>query len=681
MLPIFATVITNVADLRKTVWDDLHTDETFSITCTVTAVTTANKSYWIQDGTACCYIRTTNCLLPKAGSFVHINGHIGIDRYNWQRALVDELQELGQGTIPEPISITAEQLSNMAFDDHIVAMHGIVTDVIPDEIDPDWCFLTLRSETGPFIAAVAIDNRQIPDYLIGAVISAKGVAKAIPDGGRRKFKTAQLTICNPKDITIESPSLKDPFESPRIPHITRDAENFYCKSAYQISRMGWHSAKGIVVASLGLGSKALIRTEYGQLIGVELKNGHAPGYGSSITVAGFPETDFFILKLSKAVFRIDEPPTNVSFEAATPLPVSFDMDMVLRDMLGRAICITGKISDQADEYTSRNGLFNLSCGDRIIPIDVSSLKRDAREFAPPGSLIEVTGICALNTGNWSPRDIFPRINGFTVVPRTRADIRVIASPPWWTSGRLLVVIAILLVALMIALIWNRVLSKLIERRGRQLFKAEVAKAESDLRVDERTRLAAELHDSIAQTLTGVSFQIDAAERTLHENTDTAVTFLNIARKTLLSCREELRRCLWDLRSQALEEDNFHDAIQKTIQPHVEGVDVTIRFNVLRSHLSDTTAHNILSIVRELCINAIRHGHAHHIRIAGENSDGILRFSVRDDGAGFDANNRPGPSMGHFGLQGIKERIKRMHGTLKIESETGKGTRVTVESGK
>lgn len=680
ILPILAVVITNVADLRKAVWSNLHAGDSFSTTCMVTAVLSANKSYCVKDATGYCYMRTTNNALPKAGMIVHINGHIGIDQYNWQRAFADSAVELGKGTPPAPITITAEQLNDESFDDHTVLMRGIVTDIIHDEIDPNWRFLALRSEFGPFLAAISMDKNQTLNHLVGATISAKGIANVLPDGGKRKFKTAQLTISAPEDISIEIPAPKDPFETPPIPH-TSGAENFRYKSAALISRMGCRSAKGVVIAIFDRQRKLLIKTKHGQLIGAELNDGTIPLYGESVTIAGFPETDLFILKLTRAACKRNHATATIMPEQATKLSGSIDMDVVLRELLGRTVRITGKVSGQTDESAGRHGLFSLTCGTHQIPVDVSALHEDASRIAPSESLVEVTGICVFNTGSWSPLDILPRIDGFTIVPRTKADIIVVEPPPWWTARRLLAVIVVLLGALMAVLIWNRILNKLIERRGRQLFKTEVAKAESDLRVDERTRLAVELHDSIAQTLTGVSFQIDAAEKNMHVNAETAVSFLNVARKTLLSCREELRRCLWDLRSQALEEPDFQDAIRKTIQPHVEGVKATIRFNVSRSHLSDTTAHNILNIIRELCANAVRHGKARHIRIDGENKDGILRFSVKDDGSGFDISNHPDASQGHFGLQGIKERLRRMHGTLDIASAAEKGTQVTVEIGK
>ena len=69
----------------------------------------------------------------------------------------------------------------------------------------------------------------------------------------------------------------------------------------------------------------------------------------------------------------------------------------------------------------------------------------------------------------------------------------------------------------------------------------------------------------------------------------------------------------------------------------------------------------------------RHGEATNIRIAGEVRAGTLNLSVRDDGCGFDVGSRPKQTEGHFGLDGIIERVERLGGTFKIESSPGKGT--------
>ena len=84
-------------------------------------------------------------------------------------------------------------------------------------------------------------------------------------------------------------------------------------------------------------------------------------------------------------------------------------------------------------------------------------------------------------------------------------------------------------------------------------------------------------------------------------------------------------------------------------------------------------HALIRIIRELASNAVTHGAAKTIRIAGALEDGLLHISVKDDGSGFDTQNHPGTAEGHFGLDGIRERVSRLDGTFEITSSPGKGT--------
>ena len=218
---------------------------------------------------------------------------------------------------------------------------------------------------------------------------------------------------------------------------------------------------------------------------------------------------------------------------------------------------------------------------------------------------------------------------------------------------------------------------LVERRSRALFREQTAKLAESLRVDERTRLAAELHDSVAQDLTGISMQIETAEDLAADAPEKLRRILGSASRSLLNCRAELRNCLWDLRSHALDEQNMGDAIARTLKPHLEGAELALRFNVPRAIVSDATAHATLQIVRELATNAIRHGHANYLRICGIIDKKRLLFSVADNGCGFDPETVPGVSQGHFGLSGIRERIRKLGGTIDIQSSPGNGTKATV----
>ena len=122
---------------------------------------------------------------------------------------------------------------------------------------------------------------------------------------------------------------------------------------------------------------------------------------------------------------------------------------------------------------------------------------------------------------------------------------------------------------------------------------------------------------------------------------------------------------------------MNDAVRRTLAPFVDGIELVVRFNVPRERLADDTAHALLRIIRELVLNSIRHGRAKTVRIAGCIDGGRLLFSVADDGCGFDPDNHPGIRDGHFGLQGIRERINHFGGDMSVESEIGRGTKVSI----
>ncbi len=146
---------------------------------------------------------------------------------------------------------------------------------------------------------------------------------------------------------------------------------------------------------------------------------------------------------------------------------------------------------------------------------------------------------------------------------------------------------------------------------------------------------------------------------------------------LNACRTELRQCLFDLRSDTLEEKDFSEAIRKTLDQIDGDAAIAVDFDVPRDLFPDTTAHAILAIVRELAGNAIRHGKATEVKVGGAIKDGRITFSVRDNGKGFDPANCAGPLEGHFGLAGIRNRIEKLGGTFAIDSAPGAGAKAIV----
>ena len=278
---------------------------------------------------------------------------------------------------------------------------------------------------------------------------------------------------------------------------------------------------------------------------------------------------------------------------------------------------------------------------------------------------------------WSPAVPFPRNKSLFIVARGNTDLRILARPPWWTPARLLVVIGALAFFAVAVLIWNILLKKISDRKGRDLAAARFANSVSELKVRERTRLATELHDSVVQILTGAIMKLRAADKMFESNPAASRKQLSLAVKTLDSCRDETRNCIWDLRNQALDEPVMDRVLVRTLAPHAGDAKLTVRFAVPKDRLTDNTAHAIICIIRELVINAVRHGKAKAIQVAGCIDGERLLFSVKDDGCGFDPATCLGPDDGHFGLQGVRERVEALGGEIAIDSAQGHGAKATV----
>ena len=570
---------------------------------------------------------------------------------------------------------TPDDLLNDANLNRFLRLEGTVHDAFRDEIDPSWQFITLNCNgKTAYVTIFSIGTTDDElDRLVGARVSVCGICASVRFGHRKKLGRT-LTANRLDAVRILSPANADRFDVPSL-------ESIRLARPADISSLDRHRTVGRVIA-IWRNECLLLRTADGELVRVDLAHKTPPRYGDTIEAVGFPETDLYRINLSRAIWRLRAAVDGGSIpEAARPVSA----DELLSDnagqpriditLHGQAIRIQG-IVRSIPATPDDSGRFYLECGHSIVPIDFSASPA-ALNGVSPGCTLDVAGTCIIETEKWHENGVFPRVKEVLLAIRQNGDIRILSRPPWWTVGRLLSVIGTLAIGLVLILVWNFALRRRAERRGRELAAEQLAHVTSELKVNERTRLAVELHDALSQTLTGVSMQIDTAAGFAEGKIPTISKCLAIASRTIDACRMELRNTLWDLRSAALDEPSMDAAIRKTLCQNLAGIDLSVRFNVPRETFSDNTAHAILKIIRELATNALRHGKATSLRIAGTIDDGKLLFSVRDNGCGFDPDLAPGISQGHFGLQGIAERLERLNGEMRIESTTGKGAKVTV----
>jgi signal transduction histidine kinase len=656
--------ITSAKDLFKTVYAAQSIDVPFSIECTVSVdkyVGEVSSAFFAFDNSASVVFLAGKSLpktILRAGERIRVKGRTRRHDYGQVVAFCNSIERLGEGLPPTPKEVSMEVVHSGKTDCQLVKIRGTLREIFHDEIDKNYTYLVLTTDGKLLYASAATALLDFRMATIGSEIEITGICDPFPIGGRRHLGRL-IRISGRDAIKVSKSPSDEAFSAPMF-------NDTLTMGPMEIQSLGLRRAKGTVVAAW-CPRNILIETEQKNLIYATVANQKLPSSGSDIEIEGVPETDLFNITLSRAVWRTCDlkpsPPQNPLDTDFTKLLGPYKNRKLNPYFNGRTIRIKGNVIG-LESSGDHVGTILISERERILTID-TSMVTGAADGISVGSRIEVTGVCILETENWRPNSLFPPASGYRVVIRNPDDLRIISHPPWWTPKRLLAVIGILLAVL--AALSVRMM---ITRR----FNAIITKAKIDAKVGERTRLAVELHDSIAQDLTGIAMEIRSAKRAKDTDAANLDRHLNLAAAVLDSCRDELRNCIWDLRNLTLDDATIDEAIRRTLQQHLGGAKLEVRFAVERKRFSDNTFHTILRIIRELTINAVRHGAATDIKVAGCIDGGNLLISVRDNGRGFDPDNAPGASSGHFGLQGIRERVETLEGNFEIES--GKRSRGT-----
>ncbi len=639
------------------------------------------NTFFVMDETGGAHLydaRKSPGTSARPGDLVELSGRLdAIQPHDKPKSRVmancRSLRVLSSGVAPAPVRISVNDFDRADLINTPVLIDGILLEVRQDEIDPDFTMFVIDcSSRMVFISCKTSRLKSTVQELlkhIGATVEISGFPCL--HMGLRQLGRLWIYIESADSIRILKPPSDDLFR-------TKELEDDDSLTPEAIASLGRRRAVGRVLAVWN-GDTMLLRTMSGETMKVGVATAPPP-VGTDVETVGYAETDLFHVNLAHAIWR----PT-----APLDLPTEEVLEINTRNLLvddngkrkfnvamhGKTVRLRGIVRDVSPDNDA-NGRLILDSDSYMVPVDCSAAPNAAAGLRT-GCTVSATGVCIVETETWNRYSNLPVTHGIFLSVRSPSGIEIVSMPPWWTTGRLAAVISSLLIALLAVLVWNRSLHALAEKRGKALAGEEIGRLESDLKAAERTRLSAELHDSIAQNLSGVSMELDTALNGDEPIPDGAAKHLSRASKTLDSCRVELRNCIWDLRSRALDEPDMDRAIKVALGPTVGKKKLLVRFNVPRSSFDENTARTILNIVRELASNAIRHGHADEIRVAGSLDGDTLRFSVSDNGTGFDPENRPGVLEGHFGLQGIEERVSFFNGEMKIKSSPGKETKVSI----
>lgn len=195
--------------------------------------------------------------------------------------------------------------------------------------------------------------------------------------------------------------------------------------------------------------------------------------------------------------------------------------------------------------------------------------------------------------------------------------------------------------------------------------------------NERTRLARDLHDSVAQTLYGLTLQAEAASRKLAAGQDEAVqVHLQAIREDARQTLQETRLLIFELRPPILEEAGLAAAIKARIDSVEARGGTAVHLDLQEvPGLDPALEMGLYRIAQEALNNIAKHASATELDVRLVQNGEFISLSIADNGCGFDPDALPD---GRAGLKGMAERVAEMHGDLQIKSTPGQGTEIQVE---
>ena len=302
----------------------------------------------------------------------------------------------------------------------------------------------------------------------------------------------------------------------------------------------------------------------------------------------------------------------------------------------------------------------------------------------PGSRLRATGVLQIHTVTPSPVWSELEIDHLSLGLRSADDVIVLEAPSWWNARRLGLLAAALTATIAAALGWVGLLRRQVRSQAvritHELENRRNAAVEFQATLRERNRLAANLHDTLLQTLAGVILQLDVCRRRLPTATpDDSAEQLDMAKRMVRHAAEDLRGSVWALRTQPMAGRSFSESLHAVVQHFADTRrgNITLELAGTAFPLPRFIAGNLLLVVQEAILNACNHAHADRLVVTVHHDPAArtVHATIHDDGKGFDLENAAGPEQGHFGLQGMRERIESLGGDLSILATPGCGTTV------
>lgn len=228
-----------------------------------------------------------------------------------------------------------------------------------------------------------------------------------------------------------------------------------------------------------------------------------------------------------------------------------------------------------------------------------------------------------------------------------------------------------------------------ESRERKQLLEKIAATQRDLALaerqagmlEERQRLAREIHDTLAQDIASLVMHLEAADQALSVDTAAAQRHIDHARRTARESLSEARRFVWALRPESLEDDLLPNALKRVLESWSEASGIAARATITgvpRPLLPECEV-TLLRVTQQALANTRKHAQAREVVLTLSYMDDTVALDIQDDGIGFDPQGLAAQPEGNgFGLAAMRQRVEQLGGELSIESAPREGTILVVE---
>jgi signal transduction histidine kinase len=642
-------VLTSVDQLRRLTADEAQRGYPVRIRGVITD-DLPKPDFFVQDETAGIYVEGIPALVTYhvLGSFIEIEGISGPGRF---APVIRErrIHILGRKSLPKTRIYSFQELADGQKDSQWVQVRGIVRSVSIDRATWREPTLAMKVSSGgsQFSLRAPLGSSQDISFWLNKEVLVQGVCGTLFDA-ERQLVGILFYVPRLEFIHLEAPSDEVPFAA---------------LMSFSPDRQIGHKVRVRGVVAYQQAGNALYLQSGGKGLRVFTQQDTPVQVGDIVDALGFPSVGESEPVLADAVFHLmghGPMPDPINLDLNTPWG-HYDGALVTTD--ARLIHLERQSSGASLLLQHDTTLFEA----RLQP----AAPDDLRASLTPGSDLRITGICLVRAGGmWHTPE------SFRLLLRSRNDIAILHAPAWWNLRHTLWLLAATGTVLLLAIAWVVALG----RRVRRQMAVIRQKLHGNAVLEERNRIARELHDTLEQELAGITMQLDLAADCFQKSPNLARQAIEMARNMSRHSLVEARRSVWDLRCHLLENGNLAFALTQAMQPMTTPDQAKIHVQIQGTpyRLAPEVEMNLLRIGQEAAANALKHAHPQNIIIELRYQLDKVGLSVTDDGCGFTPGDPIFIARGHFGLLDMRERAQSLGCNLQIESRPGAGTRLWVE---